>query len=217
MTKFSFMVLAVTLVCLSACNGPAEKSGEQVLSTLQMQKQVQDALAFQQEMNREFRIAETSPLTGEDREHFTALDFYSINRELIFKLKLKRTPQATPFMMQRTKDEIKYIKYGKVSFAFNGKNHNLSLYQNLDLIDSDPEYSNHLFLPFTDLTNGEETYGGGRYLDLEIPDGPEIVINFNKAYNPYCAYNKKYSCPIPPKENHLNMRVEAGVRKFKQH
>ena len=73
------------------------------------------------------------------------------------------------------------------------------------------KYKNYLFLPFTDLSNDEESYAGGRFIDLEIPEGNEIAIDFNRAYNPYCAYNDKYSCPIPPKENFLNMKILGGV------
>jgi uncharacterized protein len=75
-----------------------------------------------------------------------------------------------------------------------------------------PEYKDYLFLPFTDLTNGVQTYQGGRYLDLRIPQGDEIVIDFNQSYNPYCAYSGRYSCPVVPSENHLDMEVLAGVK-----
>ena len=81
----------------------------------------------------------------------------------------------------------------------------------------DPEYSNHLFIPFNDITNGVETYDAGRYIDLEIPKGDTIIIDFNKAYNPYCAYNDGYSCPIPPEENNLEVEVKAGVMAFEKH
>ena len=74
-----------------------------------------------------------------------------------------------------------------------------------------------MFLPFLDNTNGEETYGGGRYIDLQFPEGGELVIDFNKAYNPLCAYNEKYSCPIVPLENYLELKVEAGVKAFEKH
>ena len=170
---------------------------------------------FQQNLNREYADPEHSPLMEEDLENFEGLDFYPVNTKLIYEVKLKRTPQAVPFMMKRTKDEVKYVKHGTVSFKFGGTMHTLSVYQNLDLIARMPEYKNHLFLPFTDLTNGEETYVGGRYLDLEIPGGDSLTVDFNRAYNPNCAYNKKYSCPIPPAENDLKMRVEAGVKKWK--
>ena len=89
----------------------------------------------------------------------------------------------------------------------------MNVYQNLLLRETE-EFKDYLFLPFADLTNGEQTYGGGRYIDLSIPDKDSIIINFNTAYNPYCAYNAKYSCPLVPKENHLDYSIEAGVKKF---
>jgi len=74
-------------------------------------------------------------------------------------------------------------------------------------------YKDHLFLPFTDLTSGEESYGGGRYIDLKVPaDKTKIVIDFNKSYQPYCAYTDGYSCPIPPTENFIDYRIEAGIQ-----
>lgn len=95
-----------------------------------------------------------------------------------------------------------YVKYGDLYFSINGKDFKLNVFQNQELI-SDPEYYNYLFLPFTDLTNGETTYSGGRYLDLRIPEGDSILLDFNKAYNPFCAYSCDYSCPIVPAENDL--------------
>ena len=81
----------------------------------------------------------------------------------------------------------------------------------------DPEYEDYLFIPFNDLTNGNETYDGGRYLDLKTTSESTIVIDFNKAYNPYCAYNDKYSCPIPPRENDLPIEIKAGILTFGKH
>jgi uncharacterized protein (DUF1684 family) len=78
------------------------------------------------------------------------------------------------------------------------------------------DYRDYLFLPFIDQTNGEETYGGGRYVDLRIPEGDTLIIDFNKAYNPYCAYNKKYSCPLVPAVNELKTSVTAGVKAFRK-
>ncbi len=81
---------------------------------------------------------------------------------------------------------------------------------------NDPTYKNYLFLPFTDLTSGEESYGGGRYIDLETTDifNNKVIIDFNKAYNPYCAYASGYNCPIPPRENDLPVAVKAGEMNF---
>jgi hypothetical protein len=77
-----------------------------------------------------------------------------------------------------------------------------------------PGYEKHLFIPFNDRTNGNETYGGGRFLDVYETGTDTLIIDFNLAYNPYCAYNHKYSCPIPPEANNLELKVKAGEKKF---
>ena len=130
---------------------------------------------------------------------------------------MKRTPDEKPFKMKTTTDRLPvYIKYGEVTFQLKGGTYQLNIYQNLDLMD-DEGYEDFLFLPFLDDTNGEESYGGGRYVEGRIPDGDILEIDFNKAYNPYCAYNEKYSCPIVPRENYITEKVEAGVKVFKKH
>lgn len=108
-----------------------------------------------------------------------------------------------------------YIKYALVTFEMNGHSHTLTLYRNLDLIRI-PRYKDYLFLPFTDESNIDHTYGGGRYLDLSIKDIKDhtIILDFNRSYNPYCAYSEGYSCPIPPAENDLKIAVNAGERRF---
>ncbi len=116
-------------------------------------------------------------------------------------------------MMQRTKDEVKYVKYGEIYFTYQGREYMLNAYQNLRYIERGGD-ADYLFIPFNDLTNDVSTYGGGRYIDTNIPEGKTIILDFNQAYNPYCAYNKKYSCPIPPRENDLKIAVEAGVKAF---
>lgn len=170
---------------------------------------------YQENLNKEFSDKETSPLKPKDLRKFEALDFFKLNSNYIIQAKFKRTPYETPFAMPTTTDrKAIYIKYGEVSFNLNNENITLNVYQNQRLM-SDPEYKDHLFIPFTDLTNGEETYAGGRYLDLIIPKGPTILLDFNQAYNPYCAYNGRYSCPIPPVENDLQIAIKAGVKNFK--
>ena len=172
---------------------------------------------FQYEMNVEFTNEEESPLTIEGLKDFTALDFFSIDStyKVIAKFELEKNPRL--FEMPTTTDRKPIYKtYGTATFNLGGKTLKLHIYQNQDLIKK-PEYINHLFIPFTDQTNGNESYGGGRYIDLEIPKGDTIVIDFNKAYNPYCAYNDKYSCPIPPRENDLAITIKAGVKTYKKH
>ena len=104
-----------------------------------------------------------------------------------------------------------YREFGKATFVLEGQELTLTLYQNLALIKKN-KYKDHLFLPFRDVTNSIETYGGGKYMDLKIPTGEVIVLDFNKSYQPYCAYNAfDYNCPIVPAENILPIRIEAGV------
>lgn len=171
---------------------------------------------FQKKMNRDFKDPEHSPLKEYDRKQFEALDFFPADTSYSVVAEFVRTPYETPFEMPTTTDRKPvYVKYGEAYFTLNEKEYKLNLYQNQELI-LNPEYEDYLFIPFTDLTNGVTTYSGGRYLDMRIPKGKDLVIDFNKAYNPYCAYNGKYSCPIPPAENHMDMRISAGVKDFQK-
>lgn len=166
-------------------------------------------------MNVEFADSTQSPLTKEDLAVFKKLEFYPISLKYQIAAKFVRTENQTPFGMPTTTSRRPvYEKYGEAHFKLSGKNIVLNIYQSHDLREKE-EYKNHLFLPFTDLTCGNGSYSGGRYLDLEIPDGDVIVIDFNKAYNPYCAYNHKYSCPLIPEENQIPIKIKAGVKDFK--
>ena len=119
--------------------------------------------------------------------------------------------------METTTDRLpEYVQYGVLKFTLRGEEYELKIYQNINLIEREG-YEDYLFLPFLDDTNGEESYGGGRYIEARIPEGDTMEIDFNKAYNPYCAYNEKYSCPIVPRENYLPLKVEAGVKAFEKH
>ncbi len=188
-----------------------------LLGTVYGQKSsdIQRVLSFQEKINEEFASKETTPLTAQDFQNFKALDFFKIDTSFCLKAKFVRTPHETPFIMQTTTGrEPLYVKYGEAHFRLQEKKIVLNIYQNQGLINQ-PEYKDYLFLPFTDLTNGTSTYSGGRFIDLKIPDGDMILIDFNTAYNPYCAYNERYSCPIPPEENHLDLPVRVGVKKYK--
>lgn len=178
---------------------------------------LREILKFQEELNEEFRDPpETSPpLPDRYKKNFESLDFFAPDTTYVVNAKFVRTPDALPFMMPTTTDrKSKEVVYGIAHFELNGRKWQLEVYQNEELM-LDEGYEDYLFLPFTDQTNGKETYTGGRYIDLRIPNSDSIVIDFNRAYNPYCAYNKKYSCPIVPSVNDLATRVEAGgVRAF---
>lgn len=172
---------------------------------------------FQRKLNAEYKDASTSPLKDQYRKTFKGLDFFEFDSAYVVKAQFKRTPEEKPFEMKTTSDRLPiYIKYGELAFDLKDENFKLNIYQNQDLIKKEG-YEDYLFLPFLDETNGFESYGGGRYLDTRIPSGDLIEIDFNKAYNPYCAYNDKYSCPIVPRVNYLKTRIEAGVKVFDKH
>jgi uncharacterized protein (DUF1684 family) len=169
---------------------------------------------FQHDMNKEFADSAKSPLTPSDRLKFRKLEFYTVDSTFRISAAFIRTPYELPFAMKTTTTRAPmYVKYAEAHFSVKGIDCKLNIYQNIDLIKK-TNYEDYLFLPFTDLTNGDESYGGGRYIDLKICDSDTIIIDFNKAYNPYCAYNPKYSCPVPPAENALNIEIKAGVKKY---
>ena len=172
---------------------------------------------FQREMNADYKDATKSPLKDSDRKHFRGLDFFKFDSTFVVKANFKRTPNEKTFKMKTTTNRRPdYVKYGELTFDLKGKSMSLNIYQNLGLIEKEG-YEDYLFLPFLDETNGLESYGGGRYIDARIPESNTIIIDFNKAYNPYCAYNDKYSCPIVPRKNYLKTRIEAGVKAFEKH
>ena len=174
---------------------------------------------FQYEMNTQYADAEESPLTEEDQKTFKSLEFFDIDKKFRVEAEIELTPDTPIFEMPTTTERLPlYRKYGIAHFSLNGEKLELSIYQNQKLMTSF-EYADHLFLPFNDLTNGTTSYAGGRYIDLEIPinGSNTIIIDFNKAYNPYCAYNHKYSCPIPPAENNLQVAIPTGVKAYGEH
>jgi len=178
----------------------------------------EDVQQFQYEQNTQFSDIDNSPLTEEDFETFKSLEFFKIDKNFKIEADLELTPNSPVFEMQTTTDRAPlYRKYGIATFAINGVQYNLSIYQSQDLITS-LEHINYLFLPFNDSTNGKTTYAGGRFIDLDISTikNNKIIIDFNKSYNPYCAYNHKYSCPIPPQENILKIPILAGIKDYKK-
>ncbi|WP_029270468.1 DUF1684 domain-containing protein [Flavobacterium sp. KJJ] len=173
-----------------------------------------EVVKFQKTINAEYADAKTSPLMEEDLKTFKALEFYPINEKFFVNAKLVKAKNEKVFEMKTTGTRTpKYIKYGTLYFNLNGVALQLNVYRSIDL-SKQKEYKDHLFLPFSDLTSGKESYIGGRYIDLKIPKGDSIVVDFNQAYNPYCAYNHKYSCPLVPLENDLNVEIRAGVKTF---
>lgn len=174
---------------------------------------VRDARKFQQELNAEYLNPKETPLRGENFAKFKAHPFFPINSKYRIEADFTLTKNAVPFEIPTSSGKTKpYREYGKAAFILDGKKLTLTVYQSLTLIQK-KGFEDHLFLPLRDETNGKETYGGGRYLDLKIPKTHKIIIDFNRAYQPYCAYNAfDYSCPIVPEENFLPVSIEAGVK-----
>lgn len=167
---------------------------------------------FQHKLNEEFSDSARSPLSNEELAIFKGLPFFPIDTTYRVVAEFKPAKRSKSFKMKTTTDRRPlYEIYGTVTFLLNGIEYKLNVYQSHRLREME-EFRDDLFLPFTDLSNGDESYGGGRFIDLKIPSGSTMVIDFNQAYNPYCAYSHRYSCPIPPKENHLNTKILAGVK-----
>lgn len=164
---------------------------------------------------RAFLLSEQSPL---DRKGVKSLQFFTPDPALRVNCTFEKSVDAKPFKMATYDGQPQsYIKYGTVSFDLNGQNYQLALYRNMMGLRM-PQQRNKLFLPFKDLSNGESSYDGGRYIDLRLSDiqAGQLQIDFNKAYNPYCAYSSGWVCPIPPKENHLEVSIEAGEKMMKE-
>lgn len=172
---------------------------------------VNDVIRFRQELEKDYRDSSSSPLKGKELLKFPGHAFFPVNKTYNVRAKFVRTANAKPFDMPTSGKPARYIEYGKLYFKLGGKQFVLTTYQSQKLIIKE-EYRDYLFLPFGDLTNGDETYGGGRYIDFRIPKTNTVYINFNKAYNPYCAYTTGYNCPKIPFENMLPIKVEAGIK-----
>ncbi len=154
-----------------------------------------------------------SPLNEKDLQY---LRFYEADSNYNVKANATILTDATPFIMPVFSGSgAEYVPYALLKFTLAGKPQELTVYRNTSFLKR-PELADYLFLPFTDLTNSSATYAGGRYLDFREGDfkSGTLFIDFNKAYNPYCAFSGGYSCPKPPDENHLKIAIEAGEQNF---
>jgi uncharacterized protein len=163
------------------------------------------------EKNLTFRGSTGSPLEDADRNSFDSLHYYE--PDIIYRVEAdyKVFPRPDTVQMPMTTGETEpYLKFAQAFFTLEGQRHSLFLYLKVNTTDS------ALFVPFNDKTNGPETYAGGRFLDVALPekDAPLITLDFNKAYNPFCVYNYNYSCPVPPRANRLPIPVRAGEKAY---
>lgn len=171
------------------------------------------ARTFQNELDQQFGNPMETPLKTEDLPQFQGLEFFKVSGKYQVQATLEVVSNPVVFEMQTTTSRRpKYRIYGYLHFQLQGKDWRLPVYQS----ETSEATDNYLFFPFTDLTNGKSTYKGGRYINLQIPQqGNQLCLDFNQAYNPYCAYNSNYSCPVVPEANYLDIAIKAGVKQFR--
>ncbi|MFZ9028171.1 MAG: DUF1684 domain-containing protein [Crocinitomicaceae bacterium] len=153
----------------------------------------------------------TNILNLEEIEEFEGLDYFDYDSTYVIKSKIKGC-KGKPFeMITTTERRPVYRKYGHIVFELNGTKNKLNIYQPV-INAKNKEFGDYLFIPFRDKTSANETYGGGRYIDMALPSNKSVTIDFNLSYNPYCAYSYRYSCPVPPASNTLNVEIKAGEK-----
>ena len=204
------MRIAFTLFITALINGLyAQESGLSFAEEIEQHRQ---------HYKQEFLDEPRSPLSAKDTAY---LDFFPADESWKVTALFSPTPDEEVFDMPTYSGKTaQYRKYGTLTFEREGVSYVLCIYQNIRLLSME-KYQDYLFLPIKDSSNGETTYGGGRYLELTLGDIVErdgqaiMVIDFNKCFNPYCAYSDGYNCPVPPRENHLSIAVNAGEKMFK--
>ena len=198
------LVCLGVMLSLIAC-----EAGPNRLEILQHKK---DVLAARHDKDRFFKTSKDSPLLDEQQWKFKELSYFPVDIAFKVSARYQRLAKPVEFRIQTsTGHERVYITIGRLDFSLAGQGCTLFAYQEKG---QESNGHNSLFVPFTDRTTGQETYGAGRYLETEEPTGDSVVLDFNLTYNPYCAYNYNFSCPIPPPENRLEVAVKAGEKLF---
>ncbi|HMD89368.1 MAG TPA: DUF1684 domain-containing protein [Anaerolineaceae bacterium] len=160
---------------------------------------------FRVEKDTFFANEPQSPLTPEQKHEFHGLNYFPENPQLRLKVNVEKFPGKEKIQMQTSTGDIQtYTRYGLIKFTMEGKEVELTIYSD----------RNGYFLPFVDSLAGKDTYPAGRYLEPEALPNGQFLVDFNMAYNPYCAYNEMWSCPLTPFENHLNVPIKAGEKRF---
>lgn len=200
------------LLLLASCGQPENKQDEKAavdssdVYTLEVRK---DRL----EKDKYLLTSESSPIKASDMEFFAGLSYFEVDKSFVFESVLQRLPRPEEVTIATSKDRPRIMLHlGALPFTYQGKEYAVQVYA-----PKDTSEGNYWFIPFTDATSGGETYGGGRYLDIDDVASDTVFLDFNYAYSPYCAYNERYDCPIPPQENALPIAIRAGERSFPLH
>lgn len=202
-----FAVSLFILICIlgSACS-KSERRTESKVSK-------QDPILLERISRDEaFRSGMDSPIPEEDRSSFQGLEYYPVNEDLRFSVRLNRHPRPRHVRLGTNTGEIRSgLRYGYFDFIVEGQSCRLQVYR---LEDVNENGGPSLFVSFRDATSGSETYGPGRYIDLSENTSGIYDLDFNRAYNPFCAFNNDFSCPLPPSENILSVPIQAGEKKY---
>ena len=209
-----FLLLIVPAMLLTSCGSPEKQDSA---PTVEEEVDLENADVYTLEVVKDrktkdlyFIRDDNSPIPIADREYFQRLNYYAPDKAFAFETTLDRLPEPESIIMATSKDKPRTMLHiGHLPFTYEGTEHRLAVYQ-----PEDTTGGLYWFIPFTDATTGTETYSGGRYIDIERPYSDTIFLDFNYAYNPYCAYNDKYDCPIPPEENALPIAIKAGEKNY---
>jgi len=179
----------------------------------EMKLEEQRVLGWKKERDTFLRNHPRSPLLPQDKRNFKGLKYYPFNLQYIFSGRIERfvfninNPKYYATFLTNKGTNKRYLSYGKFRFTLDGKQYAIEIYKSI--------LSDTLLVPFKDKTNGKETYEGGRYLDAEVLPDYKMVLDFNMAYNPSCAYKEKFVCVLPPRENRMDIEIRAGEKNFK--
>jgi len=199
----SFLILSIMAILFSGCDSYTEDQ----------QKYIDELEKFRTEKNIEFRDSSYSPFNRKSKVEFHPLQYFEANFDFVFTGKLSENKIKDTVKVFGTKgEERKSVRYGLLKLENKKQNLDVKVYETLGRDEVTKYYS----IWFTDKTTNNESYGVGRYVDFELNGNSEFVytVDFNYAYNPYCAYSSEYSCAIPTKEDYLDIAIKAGEKRF---
>jgi len=210
MGKKTYLYFFILGICILVQGIPSKAPGEELFDINPQRERVLD---WRKERDDFFRNHDRSPLAAREKRNFRGLKYFPLDPKYVFSGQIERyvfhidNPKYYATFLTNKGTNKRYLRYGKFRFNLNGKEYAVEIYKSI--------LSDTLFIPFKDLTNGKETYEGGRYIDAEILPGYKMVLDFNTAYHPSCAYNEKFICVLPPRENMLDIPIKAGEKNFK--
>ncbi|MCP4571620.1 MAG: DUF1684 domain-containing protein [bacterium] len=199
------------VILLAACGGEADAPGALVMDQHEYERWEIALVEMRIEKNDAFMVPESTPLPDASREGFVGLNYYFPESALRFRTPFETAASAdTVRLTKRKGNVVSYVVRGHVRFHHEGRNHSLAVFGPVE-----PAGEDYLWLPFFDATNQDETYPGGRYIDVALDADGMVDLDFNYAYNPLCDYNPdKYNCTLPPVENTLGFPVKAGEMRY---